>query len=172
MAQDVMALADRLGLDHYDFVGYSMGGVIGLRLATMEPRLRRLVVAGIGEAAVLLGGVDRRALDPANLAAGLRAEDISGFPPMVRAFRKGVLAMGNDPLALAAHADRVASDPIAFDTISAPALLIVGDVDPLAVNPGLLAAAIPNCRLAIVPGDHVGARLCPQFTHAVLGFLG
>ena len=172
MAHDVMALADRLGLEQYDYVGYSMGGVIGLRLATAEPRLRRLVVAGIGEAAVLLGGVVRRALDPAVLAAGLRAEDTSGFSPTVRAFRKGALVMGNDPLALAAHADRVASDPIALHTISAPTLLIAGDGDPLAVNPGLLAGAIPRCRLAIVPGDHVGARLCPQFIEEVLAFLG
>ena len=172
MAHDVVALADHLGLDRYDYLGYSMGGVIGLRLATIEPRLRRLIVAGIGEAAVLLGGVDRRVLDMAMLAAGLRATDVSGFPPMVRAFRSGVLSMGNDPLALAAHADRVASDPIALDTISAPTLLIAGDADPLAVNPGRLAAAIPNCRLVTVPGDHVAARLCPQFTQAVLGFLG
>lgn len=172
MAGDVMALADHLGLERYDFVGYSMGGVVGLRLAAQEQRLRRLVVAGIGEAAALLGGVDRRVLDTAVLAAGLRAEDPAGFPPIVRAFRQGILDRGNDPLALAAHADSVARDPIPLDRIRAPSLLIAGDADPLAVNPGVLAAAIPRCRLVIVPGDHVAARLCPQFTEAVLGFLG
>lgn len=171
MAEDVMALADHLALEAYDYLGYSMGGVIGLRLGALDPRVRRLVVAGIGEAAVLLGGVDRRVLDTKVLAAGLRAEDPTTFPAMVQAFRHGILDMGNDPLALAAHADSAARDPIPLDRIGAPTLLIAGDADPPAVNPGLLAEAIPTCRLVLVPGDHVAARLSAQFTEAVLGFL-
>lgn len=171
MAGDVMALADHLGCKSYDYVGYSMGGVIGLRLAARDRRLRRLVVSGIGEAAVTLGGVDRRVLDPQALAQGLRAAQVSGFPPMVQAFRRGVLARGNDPLALAAHADMVARDDIAFERITAPSLLIAGDNDPLAVHPERLAARLPGQNLVTVPGDHVGARLSPQFTQAVLAFL-
>lgn len=171
MASDVMVLADHLGLSTFDYLGYSMGGVIGLRLAARDSRLRRLVVGGIGEAAVLLGGVDRRALDPHVLARGLRAPDVSHFPPMVQAFRRGVLAMGNDPLALAAHADVVASDPIAFDRITAQTLMIAGDQDPLATHPERLAASLPGQNLVLVPGDHVQARLSPQFLAAVLRFL-
>ncbi len=171
MSRDVAALADHLGLEQYDYLGYSMGGVIGLRLAVREPRLRRLIVAGIGEGVLARGGVDTRVLDRALLAEGLRAPDVSAYPEMVRAFRSGVEAMGNDRFALAAHADAILSDPIPLDQITAQSLLIAGDADPLAVSPQILAAAIPGCRLVVVPGDHVEARLCPQFTQAVLDFL-
>lgn len=171
MSRDVSALVDHLGVTSFDYLGYSMGGVIGLRLAVAETRLRRLIVAGIGEGVLAQGGVDRRVLDTALLAEGLRADDVSSYPDMVRCFRAGVEAMGNDRLALAAHADAVARDPIPLDRITAKSLLIAGDGDPLAVRPEALAGAIPDCRLVVVPGDHVAARLCPQFTQAVLDFL-
>lgn len=171
MPDDVSALVTHLRLEAFDYLGYSMGGVIGLRMATREPRLRRLVVAGIGEGAVVCGGVDTRHLDPAVLAAGLRATDTTALPDLVRAFRAGLLAMGNDPLALAAHADSILRTPIALDRIVAPTLLIAGDADPLAIHPERLAEAIRDCRLVLVPGDHVAARLCPQFTQAALDFL-
>lgn len=171
MSMDVAALVDHLGLAQFDYLGYSMGAIIGLRLAVAEPRLRKLIVAGIGEGVLARGGVDTRVLDRKLLAEGLRADDVSGFPEMVRAFRGGVEAMGNDRLALAAHADAILSDPIPLDRINAESLLIAGDADPLAVEPQALAAAIPGCRLTIVPGDHVEARLSPEFTEAVLAFL-
>ena len=171
MASDVSALATELGLERFDYVGYSMGGVIGLGVGANETRLRRLVIAGIGEGVIERGGVDTRVLDRGLLAEGLRADDASSFPPLVRAFRGGIEAMGNDRLALAAHASSYQHQVSGLDRITAPTLLIAGDADPLAVRPERLAAAIPNCKLVIVPGDHVQARLVPQFTDAVVEFL-
>lgn len=170
MADDVSALATHLGLTHFDFVGYSMGGIIGLALAAADPRVRRLVVAGIGEGVLVCGGVDTRLLDRRLLAEGLRADDASNYPPLVRAFREGIAQMGNDRLALAAHAE-AAQPATDLTKIDVPTLLIAGDVDPLAVHPERLAAAIRDCRLVIVPGDHVEARLVPHFTDAVIDFL-
>jgi pimeloyl-ACP methyl ester carboxylesterase len=171
MAADVSALADRLGIASFDFVGYSMGGVVGLELARIDPRLRRLVIAGIGEGVIECGGVDTRVLDRAVLAEGLRADDASSYPPLVQAFRGGMELMGNDRLALAAHAASPQHIATGLDRIGVPVLLIAGDADPLAIRPERLAAAIPGCRLAIVPGDHVAARLCPEFGEAVIDFL-
>ncbi len=171
MSKDVSALIDHLGIESFDYLGYSMGGVIGLRMAVAEPRLRRLIVSGIGEGVIARGGVDTRVLNRKLLAEGLRADDPSGFPDMVRGFRQGIEAMGNDRLALAAHADAIFSDSIPLERITAKSLLIAGDTDPLAANPQALADAIAGCTLVIVPGDHVAARLCPQFTAAVLDFL-
>jgi pimeloyl-ACP methyl ester carboxylesterase len=171
MSADISALADHLGIEAFDYLGYSMGGIIGLRLAVAEPRLRRLIVAGIGEGVIACGGVDTRVLDRKLLAQGLRADDVSAYPEMVRGFRAGVEAMGNDRLALAAHADAILTDQIPLDRITAPNLLIAGDADPLAAHPRSLADAIPDCRLVMVPGDHVAARLDPAFVRAVLDFL-
>ncbi len=173
MATDVSALADRLGLERFDYLGYSMGAIIGLQVAINEQqRLRRLVIAGIGEGAVVMGGVDSRVLDRQVLAEGLRADDPSGYPPLVRAFRGGIEAMGNDRFALAAHAESYRHGGVSgLDRIKAPTLLIAGDADPLAVRPQVLAVAIPDCQLAIVPGDHVQARLVPEFADAAMAFL-
>jgi pimeloyl-ACP methyl ester carboxylesterase len=171
MARDVGALADHLGLESFDFVGYSMGGIIGLALAAVDQRVRRLVVAGIGEGVIEVGGVDTRHLSRKVLAEGLRAADPTDYPPLVRAFRSGMIEMGNDLLAMAAHADAGQPPPIDLKAITAPTLLIAGDADPLAIHPERLAAALPDCTLSIVPGDHVQARLSPEFTAAVMAFL-
>lgn len=171
MARDVSALIDQLGVTEFDYVGYSMGGVIGLGVGANEPRVRRLIVAGIGEGVIARGGVDTRVLDRGLLAKGLRADDPSEFPELVRAFRGGIEAMGNDRLALAAHADSYQHSVTGLDRITVPTLLIAGDADPLAIHPEALSSAIDGCQLVIVPGDHVQARLVPEFTAAVIDFL-
>lgn len=171
MARDVMALADHLGLKPYDFLGYSMGGMVGLQVAMGDERLRRLVVGGIGDGVVRFGGVDRSRLQPELLAACLRAEDPSSFPEMAQKFRAGIVLRGGDLLAAAAHCDRLEPRVLPLETINVPVLVIAGVDDPLASNPGELVAALPDAQLAMVPGDHGAARLEEEFTGAAVTFL-
>lgn len=170
MARDVSALATHLGLQSFDLVGYSMGAIVCLICATGEPRLNRLAVGGVGEAVVLLGGVDTRALDNNVLAEAMLADDPSRFPEGVQAFRRNAEARGNDRLALGAHARVVHASPIALDRIAVPTLVLAGTSDPLAARPEVLAGAIPGARLERVPGDHVTGRLSPEFTRALVAF--
>lgn len=171
MATDIAALVTHLGIESYDLVGYSMGAVIALLVATADKRLHRLAVGGVGEGVVACGGVDRRVLDNRLLAEVLRSPDQEQFPPAIRGFRTGAEARGNDPLALAAHADVVHTAPIPLENIAVSTLLIAGDTDPLAARPQILADAIPYCRLELVPGDHLMSRLHPQFTALLAAFL-
>lgn len=171
MARDVSALATHLGLPAFDLVGYSMGAIVSLLCATAEPRLRRLALGGVGEAVVLLGGVDTRALDNNVLAEVMLAQDPSTFPEGVQGFRRNAEARGNDRFALAAHARVVNKTPIALDRIKVPTLVLAGTSDPLAIRPQVLASAIPGARLELVPGDHVTGRTSPEFTQALVGFL-
>ena len=171
MAADISALASHLGLTAFDLVGYSMGAIVALLVAVGEPRLRRLVVGGVGEGVIVCGGVDRRVLDTALLAEGLRADDVSTYPRLVQDFRRGIARRGNDRLALAAHSEARHAAPIPLERIQAPTLLLAGDIDPLAAYPERLAVAIPGCRLVMVPGDHTGARLAAGFTAALVDFL-
>jgi pimeloyl-ACP methyl ester carboxylesterase len=171
MARDVSALVSQLRLAAFDLVGYSMGAVVSVLCATDEPRLRRLAIGGVGEAVVLLGGVDTRALDNNILAEVMLAEDPSAFPEGVQAFRRNAEARGNDRLALAAQARAVHARPIALDRIAVPTLVLAGTSDPLAIHPEVLAAAIPGAKLKPVPGDHGTARTSPEFTRALVAFL-
>ncbi|MDB5507154.1 MAG: alpha/beta hydrolase [Devosia sp.] len=171
MARDISELVTHLQFERFDLVGYSMGAVISLLVGTAEPRLHRLVLGGIGEGAVVCGGVDTRVIDNRDLVAVMRAEDTTGFSAFVRGFREGAVARGNDLLALAAQAVRVHATPIPFETVVAPTLIIAGDADPLAVRPERLAAAIAGARCVLVPGDHGAARVTPEFSAAVIDFL-
>ena len=83
MPADISTLADHLGLTEYDLVGYSMGGGIAASVAAQDKRVRRVVISGMGEALVKRGGLERRVLDPAALAAGLRAESSEGLNEVV-----------------------------------------------------------------------------------------
>ncbi len=172
MAGDVSELADHLGLEAFDLVGYSMGGVTATITATQEPRVRRLVIGGIGSAIVELGGVDTRVMDRDALADVLEQDDPGAITdPTIAAFRGFVDAVGGDRLALAAQARSVHRQAIPLDRITAPTLLLVGADDDLAARPEVLAEAIADCRIHVVPGDHMGALGDPGFTPALVAFL-
>src|ERR1700691_4449331 len=58
VARDLAVLLDTIGAAQVDLVGYSMGAIVALLFASSDPRVRRLVVGGVGSAVVECGGVD------------------------------------------------------------------------------------------------------------------
>jgi hypothetical protein len=80
-------------------------------------------------------------------------------------------ALGADRKALAAQASSIYRGKIALDRISAQALILAGDADPLAIRPEVLREAIPGATLQILSGDHIGAIADPRFTQSILDFL-
>jgi pimeloyl-ACP methyl ester carboxylesterase len=172
MARDLVELFDTLKLDRLDLVGYSMGAIISLITATIEPRIRRMVVGGIGGGVAEMGGVDARRLNTGALADALRAEDAASITnPMAKLFRRFAESTGADRFALAAQAESVHSSSIALGSITATTLVLVGDADALATRPQVLADAIPGAVLQIVSGDHLGAVATPEFAPAIVKFL-
>jgi pimeloyl-ACP methyl ester carboxylesterase len=172
MARDLDSVAGQLGLEVLDLVGYSMGAITALLLASTSRRVRRLVVGGIGEAAVELGGVDQRVFDPRVLAEDLLRDSPAGVhQPGSLLFRLFAERMGSDRVALAAQARAFHHQPIAFASIVAPARVIAGRRDVLARNPQSLVQALPDADLVLVPGDHLGAVAQPQFARAIADFL-
>ena len=173
MAGDLSAVADVLDLDRFDLAGYSMGGIVSLVLAGTDQRVRRLVVGGIGAGVVERGGLDTRAVRSTALAAALVTDDPASITdPTAAAFRAFADSTGADRLALAAHVRAIKAEPLPLGEIAAPTLVVAGDADPLAVRPQVLADAISGARLVTVPGDHLGAVRTPEFTAALVGFLG
>jgi pimeloyl-ACP methyl ester carboxylesterase len=174
MSRDLRAVVDDLGADAYDLVGYSMGGVVAVLTAAADHRVRRLVVGGVGSAIVELGGVDTRALDRDLLADGLAADDLTTVTDdgSVRAFRQLADAVGADRLALAAQARSVHRGSIDLAAITAPTLVLVGDADPLAARPQVLAAAIAGARLQLLQGNHTTVFGDPGFAPAIAAFVG
>jgi pimeloyl-ACP methyl ester carboxylesterase len=172
MAQDLRQLIDRLGAAQVDLVGYSMGAIVALIAASQDTRIRRLVVGGVGGGLVEPGAPDRRRALMTAVAAALRTPDPATITdPLAQAFRAFADFVGGDREALAAQAASVHPTQIPLDRITAPTLVIAGDSDPLAVRPEVLAAAIPNARVLILPGDHLGVVRNPRFAPAIVEFL-
>jgi pimeloyl-ACP methyl ester carboxylesterase len=172
MARDVAVLLDVIGAERIDLVGYSMGAVVALIVSSDERRVRRLVVGGIGSGIIECGGVDRRAMSNESVIKALSAEDPSTLrEPEAARLRAIADALGADREALVAQARSVYRGHIALGRITAPTLVLAGDLDPLAVRPEVLADAIPNATLKIVSGDHVAAIADPRFSALIVEFL-
>ncbi len=172
MARDLAVLLDVVDAPQIDLVGYSMGAIVSLIYASGGERVRRLIVGGVGSGVVECGGVDRRAVSNDSIIEALSAEDPSTLEvPEAVAFRRLADALDADRVALLAQASSIFRGDIPLERISARTLVLAGDVDPLAVRPEVLADAIPDATLRIVPGNHVEAVADPGFTQAIVDFL-
>jgi pimeloyl-ACP methyl ester carboxylesterase len=173
MARDLAGLIDVLQLTEIDLVGYSMGAIVSLIYASRSAAtVKRLIVGGVGSGVVECGGVDRRAVSNDSIIEALASEDASTLDaPEALAFRRLADALGADREALLAQASSIHRGGVELGRISAPTLVLAGDVDPLAVRPEVLVAAIPDATLKLLSGDHIAALAEPQFTRSIVDFL-
>ena len=168
MAADVRRLLDELGIGACHYIGYSMGGRIGLQCVLDFPeRLRSAVLGGIGTS----GAIE----DAEAIARALRGRDAESASAL--SFQRFASARPiNDLEALAAcmvglgRTTRLDGERLA--AIRTPVLLVAGDRDEIAHDASQLAAGIPGARLVVIPGrDHLGTVPARQFKEAALQFL-
>ena len=169
MVRDVQALFDHLGLRSADVVGYSMGSMTASRLVGVEPRVRSIVLGGVG-VGIATTRPERVRIA---IAEALEADDpLSVADPTARAFRKFADSTGADRRALAAiqRAQQFSRDPD-LAGIGVPTLVLTGDRDTLVGSPRELADRIPGARAHVLSGDHLGAVNDPAFAKAIVDFL-
>jgi len=153
MADDMLALLDRLAIRRADIVGWSDGGIVGLTLAMRHPeRVGRLVVIGAN-------------FDPAGLVSP--PDPDPAVPPVPRSYRW----TAPDPAHWSALYRKVVAmwrtqpryTPGELGTIRSPTLVMAGAFDAIRrAHTDALAAAIPGAQEYIVPGATHRAPL----THA------
>jgi pimeloyl-ACP methyl ester carboxylesterase len=170
MVRDVFALADNLGLERFDLMGYSMGARTALGAALLDSRR-------IGN--LVLGGIGARLFEPPRednpTAEAMEADDPATIEdPMARSFRQFADEQGEDRLALAA-CSRSRGAPLERDDlmgIRSTVLVVAGARDDLAGRPQPLADAIPGARAVVLPGcDHFSAIAHTMFKATVFDFL-
>jgi pimeloyl-ACP methyl ester carboxylesterase len=185
MVEDVARLLDHLQIRKAHVAGYSLGGVITLKLATTRPE-RLLTASPLGagwerpENSALLGSLDQ-------LAESLRSG--RGIAPLARHLgsdreKPGLLHTGwvklmtryfNDGEALSAMVLGIPALTVQEEElrrIPVPVCSIVGSRDPLRKGVDAMEALIPDLTVARVEGaDHIRAPLRHEFLEALTVFL-
>ncbi len=166
MAQDTVAYLEQEVRTPAHLVGWSDGAVVALLVARARPDLVARTVL-IGQYVNSSGKV------PGNdLMSSL------GSPEMVELLRAGydpVSPDGSDhfPVVHAKTMQRLATEPeIALDTLAgttSPVLVLQGDRDEVTVEHSLaLVDALPDARLAVLPGTHMLPMECPHLVNPLL----
>jgi 3-oxoadipate enol-lactonase len=164
LADDVIAILDRLGVRRFSFCGLSLGGMVGLHVAAAFPdRVRRLAVCSTSarlDAAAFWNEraavVERDGLDAvAEAATGRWFTPAYARPhPDVVAWA-GEMFRSTDPSSYARFAQLLADVDLTgtLRGIRAPTLVIAGE-DDVAIPPAhgeAIAAATPGSSVILVP---------------------
>jgi 3-oxoadipate enol-lactonase len=186
LADDVVGVADRLGLERFAFVGLSLGGAIGQTLAIAHPdRVASLVLACTGPKFGDPQGWKDRAAQVRAEGMGFLAEPTKArwfTPEFVAAHPDRVdpvleMLLHTDPGGYAACCDALAAYDVTdrLGDITAPTRVIAGSEDP--VSPPSVAqelvAGIPDADLVELDGvAHIANIANPvEFDAAVLEHL-
>jgi pimeloyl-ACP methyl ester carboxylesterase len=169
MVADVVNLLDHLELERVDYVGYSMGSQIGLRLLVAHPqRVRRAVTGGIGMNVT----TPWRAAEA--VARRLRGDETEQSAAAAMFYTFAVAVPGNDLEALACCIS-ARSAPLTEEQLAAietPVLVAVGGADPIARDARGLAELLPHGEFFEVPGrDHTTAVPSRAIKERALEFL-
>jgi pimeloyl-ACP methyl ester carboxylesterase len=150
-----------------DLVGFSAGArVCALAAASGQVRVRRLVLAGLGDGSL---GAARESGAPAmSLTGPLDEDDVRG-----RLFRRLAASAGNDPHALEAFMAAPAGGltPEVLSRIAGPVLVIIGERDHLGPATQVVAS-LPDSKLVTLPRiDHFATTSRVEAIMAALDFL-
>ena len=187
MADDIAALLDHLGLDEVDVMGYSMGGLVALRLAIQHPaRVRRLVLVSVG---FRRGGSHPEVVEAMDQMSAAAAEPMMQSP-LYAQYERLAPRVEDWPVLIAKTAEALKVDydwGAEIEQITARTLLVFADAD--SIRPahiveffGLLggglrdagwdSSAQPSNQLAILPGrTHYDVLLSPALVPIAVGFL-
>lgn len=155
-ARDIAALASHLGLDSYSLVAYSHGSIEALRLASLDDRLRCLVVGGMGDRCT-----DPHWDRPNQWPGFFELQAYAASPEAARQLRVNAWVQRG----------QACLSPEELANLRIPLGLIVGDNDFENGDARKLASLINGCELQRTPGDHVSTMLNSAWWSAVAQFL-
>jgi 3-oxoadipate enol-lactonase/4-carboxymuconolactone decarboxylase len=186
LASDLVALLDRLGERRVSLVGLSLGGMVGMWLAENAPsRLDRLVLcctsAALGPASMWQERARTARVDGMSALAEAAVERwvTPSFrvsePAKTTWLREMVASHSGEGYASCCTAIETMDIEPSLPSISVPTLVIAGADDPATPpeHAERIASAVPNARLAIVPGAaHLGNIERPmEFTGLIIDHL-
>ncbi len=167
LVRDALAVVETLGLTEFDLVGFSLGSrtAVGAVAAGLAPR--RLVLGGMG-----LEGLSQWKRRSAFFVDAIArfGEIKHGDPAFVAVQFMKTMKIDRTAarLLLGAVPDLAPGD---LAKITMPTLVLCGDNDRDNGSPQDLVDALPNARLAEVPGTHMSSVTEPALGEALVAFL-
>lgn len=167
LVRDLFALIEQLALGDYDLVGFSLGSRTAARgvIAGLEPR--KLVLAGMGLEG--LAGWNRRAaffLDAIDRFGSVKHGDPAFFAVSFMKTQKVDRVAAR--LLLQSVGDTM---PDELEKITMPTLVLCGTDDRDNGSPDKLVDALPDARLAEIPGTHMSSVTEQALGKALVDFL-
>lgn len=184
LCADVIRLMDHLNIEKAHVLGYSMGGFIVLKLATLYPE-RLLSFAPCGAGWTPDPGPDLRFFDELADALdrgqgyGLLSDRLTPIGRKVSSRNRFLMSVGlsaiNDNKAIAAMLRSVSELMVEREALKAnqlPALAVVGERDPLRPLAEQMASVTANMQLIITPeADHMSTLRRSAAMDAIKAFL-
>jgi pimeloyl-ACP methyl ester carboxylesterase len=164
-ARDIMGLMTSLKIKQYDAVGYSRGSIILSRLLVMDKRLHRGIMGGMGDAYTSSAWPRRIHIYQA-LMGDTTLHDVDDVLKWIHSQPFDVLAMAYQ------QKYQPVTSKAELAAVKIPVLVVRGTEDKENGSETGLRALIPKSGLAYVPGNHNTASHTPEFSAAVLKFLG
>lgn len=173
---DALALLDRLGIATADFVGLSLGGMVGMWLAQHAPeRLRTLTLcctsaelgppSGWAERARIVRAEGIEAISSSVVQRWFTPEWLAANPERTRGYESMVAATPSEGYAACCAAIETMDIAAGLPDITTPTLVIAGAEDPATPPPHgqRIAATIPGAHLEIIsPGAHLASAEQPE----------
>lgn len=167
LVRDTRALVDHLALDDYDLGGFSLGARTAARSVIEGLAPRRLVLAGMGLEG-LAGWAKRSAffIDAIDRVGAVKHGDPAFFAV---AFMKTQKVDRVAARLLLGSVEDIDTGDLA--AVRAPTLVLCGEKDRDNGSPQALVDALPDARLARVPGSHMSSVTEPALGEALTRFL-
>jgi pimeloyl-ACP methyl ester carboxylesterase len=167
LVRDARALVDHLALDDYDLGGFSLGARTAARSVIEGLAPRRLVLAGMGLEG-LAGWAKRSAffIDAIDRFGAVKHGDPAFFAV---AFMKTQKVDRVAARLLLGSVEDIDTGDLA--AVRAPTLVLCGEKDRDNGSPQALVDALPDARLALVPGSHMSSVTEPALGNALTRFL-